>query len=340
MDQESYFGWQRRETEEEDEDAQKQYTYTNGSDLFDPWNTSYKATKESETKEKNKKEEVVIMSEVVKYDEKFAFTQDQINIIKSQIAKGATDDELKMFVTIAQKYGLDPFLKEIWFIKQAKKQKDSKGIWDYPRSKDGSIDYTNAETMIYTSRDGYLKVAQRDHGFAGIISFVIREGDIFEVDAENYKVIHKFGSKRGKIIGAWAKVDHTSRKPVIVFVDFLEYYSDRSPIWKQYPSAMIIKVAEVFALKRQFGISGLVTKEELSAKILEVEEVDEVEKISEEQIKKIIELTERIGQTSETLLKWIKLKFNKENIHDLSYDEYELLYTALESKENESKKTA
>ena len=34
-------------------------------------------------------------------------------------------------------------------------------------------------------------------------------------------------------------------------------------VWKTYPSAMICKVAEAFSLKRQFGISGLVTTEEM-----------------------------------------------------------------------------
>jgi recombinational DNA repair protein RecT len=123
------------------------------------------------------------------------------------------------------------------------------------------------ETLIMTSRDGYLKVAQRDPNFAGIISFVVRENDTFEIDVENYKVIHKFGAKRGHIIGAWSRVDHKQRKPVITFVDFSEYNDVKSTTWKQYPSAMIQKVAEVFALKRQFGISGLVTREEMASQV-------------------------------------------------------------------------
>ena len=145
-------------------------------------------------------------------------------MIKNTIAKGATNDELSMFTMLAQKYSLDPFLKEIWFIKRTKKVKDNKGNWDYPRLANGEIDYSNADTLIMTSRDGYLKIAQRDDNFDGIISFPVRE-DLFEVDAENYKVTHKFGVKRGKIIGAWCKVDHKKRKPVIVYADFSEYNS-------------------------------------------------------------------------------------------------------------------
>ena len=214
---------------------------------------------------------------LIQYNEGFAFTQEQIKVIKSQIAKGANDDELAMFTTIAEKYGLDPFLKEIWFIKSVKKQKDNRGNWDYPRLKDGTVDYSKAETLIYTSRDGYLKVAQRDVSFMGILSMAVCEGDKFEIDAENYKVTHQFGSKRGKIIGAWAKVDHAKKKPVISYVPIEEYRTDKSTTWKQYPTAMIIKVAEVFALKRQFGISGLVTTEEMSHMIPDEPELKAIE---------------------------------------------------------------
>ena len=192
------------------------------------------------------------------------YTEEQIKTVKNTVAKGASDDELKMFIGIAEKYGLDPFIKEIWFIKRAKKVKDSKGNWDYKRLPNNEIDYSGAETMIMTSRDGYLKVAQRDTNFDGVIGFPVREGDVFEIDAEKYTVIHKFGVKRGRIIGAWAKVSHKQRKPVIVWADFSEYNAAKSTIWQQYPSAMIQKVAETLALKRQFGISGLTTREEMS----------------------------------------------------------------------------
>jgi phage recombination protein Bet len=177
-------------------------------------------------------------------------TQQQIDLVKRTIAKEATNDELQMFLYLAQKYGLDPFKKEIWFIKRAKKV-------------DGQYDYDNADTIIMTSRDGYLKIAQSDPDFDGLKSFVVKEGDHFEIDAQTDQVTHKFGIKRGRIIGAWAVAYHKKRRPVICFVEFDEY-KQNSPVWDKYPSAMIQKVAEVFVLKRQFGINGLVTQEEIS----------------------------------------------------------------------------
>jgi phage recombination protein Bet len=176
-------------------------------------------------------------------------TQEQIDLVKRTVAKEATNDELQMFLYLAQKYGLDPFKKEIWFIKRAKKV-------------DGKYDYENADTIIMTSRDGYLKIAQSDPDFDGLKSFVVREGDHFEIDAQTDQITHKFGAKRGKIIGAWAVAYHKKRRPVICFVD-IDEYRQSSPTWSKYPSAMIQKVAEVFVLKRQFAINGLVTQEEI-----------------------------------------------------------------------------
>lgn len=288
------------------------------------------------------------MSELVKYDAGFSYNQEQIELIKNTIAKGATNDELTMFTTIAQKYGLDPFLKEIWFIKRAKKVKDSKGNWDYKKLPNGEIDYTGAETLIYTSRDGYLKIAQRDTNFAGIISFPVREGDIFEVDAENYKVTHKFGLKRGDIIGAWCKVDHKKHKPVIVYADFKEYNETNSTTWKKYPSAMIQKVAEVLALKRQFGISGLVTKEEMSSVIEEEETVPEQPKpepqqpksnqetiiyINEVQAEAMKTRLERLG-TLESALKY----YNITGLKELTTEQYSKLNDSCNKKEKEKEK--
>ena len=47
-------------------------------------------------------------------------TPAQIELVKRTVAKGATDDELQMFLHLANKYNLDPFAKEIWFIKRVK----------------------------------------------------------------------------------------------------------------------------------------------------------------------------------------------------------------------------
>ncbi|MDR7856331.1 phage recombination protein Bet [Tissierella sp.] len=188
------------------------------------------------------------------------FNSSQVELIKNTVAKGATADELNMFMYLANQYNLDPFKKEIWFMK------------------------FGGQTTIMTSRDGYLKYAQMNEDFEGLMSFVVREGDVFEIDASEYKVTHKFGANRGPILGAWSRCDRKGKKPFIAYVEFNEYNKNTS-IWKSYPSAMIQKVAEVFVLKRAFGINGLVTKEEID----NGEEKEEIN-ISEHQAKALFSL--------------------------------------------------
>lgn len=166
------------------------------------------------------------------------WTREQVDVIKETVAKGATDAQLFMFLELAARYGLDPFAKEIWCVNMG-----------------GGM-------TIMASRDGYLKAAQRDPDFDGLKAFVVREGDEFSVDPVQDTVNHKFGAKRGAILGAWAIAYHKNRRPVIVWAEFNEY-NKTTQVWKIYPSAMIQKVAEVMALKRQYGINGLVTQEEI-----------------------------------------------------------------------------
>jgi phage recombination protein Bet len=165
------------------------------------------------------------------------FSDEQMKAMMNTVAKGASPSEFVMLMHLAKRYGLDPFLHEIYYVSQMK--------------------------TIMTSRDGYLKIAQSHKDYRGLHSMAVKENDEFEIDVENHKVIHKFGKgDRGKIIGAWAICYREGRHPIISFAEFSEYKGN-SNVWTKYPSAMIIKCAEAFALKRQFGISGLVTREEM-----------------------------------------------------------------------------
>ena len=140
----------------------------------------------------------------------------KIELIKRTVAKGATNDELELFTTLAKKYNLNPFAKEIWFIKYSDKQAPA----------------------IFTSRDGYLKIAHASGKFDGMESYTIDD-------------------EKGNPVKAVAIVYRKDmNRPFKAEIKVSEY-KQNSPTWNKYTSAMAIKVAEVFALKRAFSISGL-----------------------------------------------------------------------------------
>ena len=178
------------------------------------------------------------------------WTPEEVDLARRTVAPDATEHELALFLRLCKTYGLDPFRKELVLEKRRRRRADGSGYDIVP--------------VFITTRDAYLKVAQRDPAYAGLQSGVVREGDDFEFDVEACRIRHRFGAARGKIMGAWAVAKHAQRPPFMAYVEFSEYYNPASETWQKNPSAMIQKVAEVFVLRRQFGITGIVTREEMS----------------------------------------------------------------------------
>ncbi|RKJ30490.1 hypothetical protein D7X33_41430, partial [Butyricicoccus sp. 1XD8-22] len=185
---------------------------------------------------------------------------DQKNLIFHRFVQpqNGTKEESDQFIEICETFGLNPLLNDIVFQK------------------------FGSRVNFITTRDGLLRVATGQKGYVGAPNAnVVREGDDFEFFPSKGEVHHKFGAKRGKIIGAYAVMKHATFNPVAVFVDFDEYYnansglknsrSGKANVWDTMPSAMIVKVAEVFVLRRQFPLGGLYTYEEMN---LEGEQFD------------------------------------------------------------------
>jgi phage recombination protein Bet len=179
--------------------------------------------------------------------EKPPVDEQYMKALRQMVGQQTDEADIYRLMHLAHTYGLDPLRQEVWLLRR----KDSRT---------GQI-----ETNVITTRDGYLRYAQQHAEFEGLISFEVCEGDDFAINATDYSVTHRFGSQRGKLLGAWAKVDRKGKKPFIGFAAYDEYFQPDSATWRQYPSAMIRKVAEVMVLKRAFGITGLVTKEELES---------------------------------------------------------------------------
>jgi phage recombination protein Bet len=166
-------------------------------------------------------------------------TDEKIEVVKQTVAKGATDAELAMFLAVAQKYDLDPFAKEIFFIKE----------------KPGD------PGRVQTGRDGFLAIANRHGEYQGMTSDVVFLGDTFRRTKDGVDHGIDFATRKATIIGAYALVYRSDRQiPSYGFARWAEYAPKDPPGWSpwhKYPSAMIIKVAETIALKKAFSISGV-----------------------------------------------------------------------------------
>jgi phage recombination protein Bet len=176
------------------------------------------------------------------------FDRETVDLIKRTCAVNATDTELALFLHTANKYNLDPLLREIWCIKYADK------------------------VNIFTSRDGYLKIAHMSGQLDGISSYTIddEQGNPVKAVCEVYR--------------------KDMSRPFRAEVKFKEYFNAKNPTWIKYPSAMLIKVAEVFALRRAFSISGLLTVEEID---MPAPTTQPSCKITEEEREKAIQIISR-----------------------------------------------
>jgi hypothetical protein len=74
-------------------------------------------------------------------------TEAEIKLIHDMFAKNTTAEEFKLFLYTANRFGLDPMLKQIWCVK-----------------------FGNSPASIYAGRDGFLEVAHRSGGFNGMES--------------------------------------------------------------------------------------------------------------------------------------------------------------------------
>jgi phage recombination protein Bet len=179
------------------------------------------------------------------------FTPEQLNLIKTQIAKDATNDELRLFLYQCQRTGLDPLTRQIYCVKRA------------------------GRMTIQTSIDGFRVIAQRSGEYAGqdepVFTYT-ESGEILKCAV----TVYKFGP-------------NGQRYPAAVGVAFYrEYYPNPVMLQKSLAHTMISKTAESLALRKAFpqDLSGIYTAEEMN----QAQPMAPTEEMKEELIASLIDL--------------------------------------------------
>ena len=188
------------------------------------------------------------MNELAVRNQEMELTQDKIELIKRTIAKGASNDELELFIAQCNRTQLDPFARQIYCIPR----------WD------NRVGKNVFQTQI--SIDGMRLVAQRSKEYAGQTPAYWCGKDGVWVDVwldDKPPSAAKVGVYRvGFVEPLWAVANWDAYVQTYV----KDGKTQVSPMWQKMGALMLSKTAEALALRKAFPmeLSGLYTPEEMS----------------------------------------------------------------------------
>lgn len=150
----------------------------------------------------------------------------------------ASPQELQTLLAIVKNRNLNPFIKEVYFIK-----------------------YGNNPAQIVVSKDAFMKRAEQNQNYDGFESGVIYEDEKGELKTKKGVIL----PRKATLIGGWCEVYRKDRsRPVYREVE-LSAYNTHKNWWQKAPGQMIEKVAIVAAVRDAFSenVGGLYTADEM-----------------------------------------------------------------------------